>query len=58
MKVNIDLLDGCSVCIGEFGIVICNNPGLEYSIGTEYNYRILINGCEIMVFDQEIEQVL
>jgi hypothetical protein len=58
MRVNIDLLDGCSVCVGELGIIICNKPGLEYSVGTEYDYKILINGCEIMVFYQEIEEVL
>ena len=56
MRVNIDLLDGCSVSIGDLGIIVSTNPGFEYSIGTEYDYQILINGCKIMVFDKEIEQ--
>lgn len=56
MKVNIDLLDGCSVCIGDHGIIIENNIILSDIHRKRYDYKILINTCEIMVFSEEIEE--
>ena len=56
MKVNIDLLDGCSVCIGDLGIVIANDIILNDIHSNQYDYKILINDCEILVFSEEIEE--
>jgi len=53
--VNVDLLDGCSVCRGELGIVTNNNITAEESVYNDYDYKILVNGCEILVFSDEIE---
>ena len=57
MKVNIDLLDGCSVCIGDHGIVIDNDIIATAKHLDKYDYRIFINGCRILVFKQEIEYI-
>tara|TARA_Y100000114_G_scaffold156808_1_gene185394 strand:+ start:2972 stop:3181 length:210 start_codon:yes stop_codon:yes gene_type:complete len=56
--VNIDLLDGCSVCVGDLGIIIEDKPELDMVHYNDYDYKILINGCEILVFGQEIETVV
>ena len=56
--VNIDLLDGCSVNTGDLGIILDNNPDLSVIHYNHYNYKILVNGCEILVFSQEIEIVI
>ena len=55
--VNIDLLDGCSVCAGELAIIIHNKPSLGVIHYNKYDYKILVNGCEILVFAQEIETI-
>ena len=56
MRVNIDLLDGCSVCIGDHGIIIDNEVVLGNVHRKRYDYKILINTCEILVFSEEIEE--
>ena len=54
--VNIDLLDGCSVCVGDLGIIIDNDIILNDIHSNRYDYKILINECEILVFSEEIEE--
>jgi len=56
MRVNIDLLDGCSVCIGDHGIIIDNEVVLADIHRKSYDYKIFINNCELLVFSEEIEQ--
>ena len=56
MRVNIDLLDGCSVCVGDLGIIIDNDIILNDIHSNRYDYKILINDCEILVFSEEIEE--
>ena len=56
MRVNIDLLDGCSVCVGDLGIIIDNDIILNDIHSNRYDYKILINECEILVFSEEIEE--
>ena len=53
--VNIDLLDGCSVSRGDIGIIIVVDPLLGEDYYSDYDYKILINSCEILVFHSEIE---
>ena len=55
--VNIDLLDGCSVSRGDIGLIIDNNPSMGESYHTDYDYKILINNCELLVFSVEIESI-
>ena len=55
--VNIDLLDGCSVCVGDLGLITHNKPSLGEIHYNQYDYKILVNGCEILVFAKEIETV-
>ena len=55
--VNIDLLDGCSVCAGDLAIITHNKPSLGAIHHKQYDYKILVNGCEILVFAKEIETV-
>ena len=57
IMVNIDLLDGCSVCIGDLGIITDNDPDTSIIHLNRYNYKILVNGCEILVFSKEIESI-
>lgn len=56
--VNVDLLDGCSVCIGDLGIVIDNEPSISIIHKNRYNYKILVNDCEILVFSEEIQSIV
>ena len=58
MKVNIDLLDGCSVCVGDIGMIISNNVSIAEIVFTDYDYEILINDCQIFVFKSEIEELI
>ena len=58
MKVNIDLLDGCSVCVGDIGIIISDDVSVIAAVFSEHDYEILINGCQIFVFKSEIEELI
>ena len=56
--VNIDLLGGCSVNRGDIGIVISEDVDLGETFYAKYDYVLLINGCEIYVFYDEIEKYI
>ena len=53
--INVDLLDDTSILKGEFGIIIDNNIDSEEHFFTNFDYLILLGGCELLVFEDEIE---
>ena len=56
--VNIDLLDGCSVNKGDVGIIISDDIDLGEIFYSKFDYALLINGCEIYVFYDEVEKYI
>ena len=52
--VEVELLDGSVINIGDVGIVIDNELVAEEHFFTNFDYTILINGSELYVFEDEI----
>ena len=52
--VGVELIDGTKVCKGDIGIILENELVAAEHFYTNFDYKIIINGNELYVFEDEI----
>ena len=55
MRINVHMIDGSNVCIGDIGIIVQNELIEEEHYFTNFDYLLVVNGRDLYVFEDEIE---